>query len=82
MSNEHKLSDLSRPEDYIGKLGVWHVRLQKDMATTVFVKIVDARRLWDRMDLEIETNTTARLWVSHKTVEVMEIPQTGSPREE
>jgi hypothetical protein len=63
-----------RPADaakLIGRRGIWTVQLQLEKRVRVRVRIVDARRLFDRMDLEIETDMGDRAWVSDRTVEVL-----------
>jgi hypothetical protein len=56
------------PEEAIGRRGVWAIALRGRGVVTVLVKIVDARKVWDRLDLLVETNTGDRTWVSDKTV--------------
>ena len=59
------------PAKLIGRRGIWTVQLQLEKRVRVRVRIVDARRLFDRMDLEIETDMGDRAWVSDRTVEVL-----------
>lgn len=59
------------PADVIGRNAIWTVQLQLDKRVRVRVRIVNARRLFNRMDLEIETDTGDRAWVSNRTVEVL-----------
>jgi hypothetical protein len=55
----------------IGRQGIWTVQLQLDRRVRVRVRVVNARRMFDRMDLEIETDMGDRAWVSDRTVEVL-----------
>jgi hypothetical protein len=57
------------PADLIGRHAIGTVQLQ--LNKQVRVLIVNARRLFNRMDLEIETDTGDRAWVSNRTVEVV-----------
>lgn len=59
------------PAKLIGRRGIWTVQLQLEKRVRVRVRIVNARRLFDRMDLEIETDMGDRAWVSDRTVEVL-----------
>jgi hypothetical protein len=59
------------PAKLIGRPGIWTVQLQLDRRVRVRVRIVNARRMFDRMDLEIETDMGDRAWVSDRTVEVL-----------
>jgi hypothetical protein len=58
------------PAAVIGRLGIWTVQLQLERRLRVTVRIVNARRSFGRLDLEIETDTGDRAWVSDRTVEV------------
>jgi hypothetical protein len=59
------------PADVIGREGIWTVQLQLGRRVRVRVRIVASRRMFDRVDLEIETNTGDRAWVSDRTVEML-----------
>jgi hypothetical protein len=59
------------PAALIGRQGIWTVQLQLDRRVRVRVRVVNARRMFDRMDLEIETDMGDRAWVSDRTVEVL-----------
>ena len=58
------------PAEVIGRQGIWTVQLQLGRRLRVTVWIVNARRSFGRVDLEIETDTGDRAWVSDRTVEV------------
>lgn len=45
--------------------------LNKEAPVTIRARVLRARRLWDRIDLQIETNTGTRFWTSTKKVKVL-----------
>jgi hypothetical protein len=76
VAGEHKRPGDERrnpadPAELIGRQGIWTVQLQLERRVRVRVRIVNARRMFDRMDLEIETDVGDRAWVSDRTVEVL-----------
>ena len=66
-------------DDYVGRTGVWSIIVQNRGTVTQLVKVVDARKMWNRVDLLIETNTGDRVWVSDQTVKIVEPPDKTAP---
>lgn len=60
---------------FIGKAAIWTFSFREKPVQTL-VRITDARRLWDRIDLEVETNIGSRVWASTDTVQIVD---TGEP---
>lgn len=65
------------PAEYIGRDGIWTFSLRGGEPISFQVKIVDARNLWKRIDLLVESNVGDRFWVSNKTVKLIreEVPE-------
>jgi len=59
------------PPKVIGREGIWTVQLQLGRRVRVRVRIVGSRRMFGRVDLEIETNTGDRAWISDVAVKVL-----------
>lgn len=59
------------PAEYIGRRGVWTFSLRGGEPISFLVDIVDARNLWKRIDLLVESNVGDRFWVSNKTVRLL-----------
>lgn len=63
------------PEAYVGKRALWTIVLhQRGIKVTVLVNILEARKQWNRVDLLIRTNSGDEVWVSNKTVRLVEDP--------
>lgn len=68
---EKKEPRFAAPHEYIGRLRVWTMEPRGQETVTWLVKIVDARKRGELMDLLVETNTGDKFWTSIKTVRVI-----------
>jgi hypothetical protein len=68
----YTLDDEAR--ELLDKMAVWEFTIRGERVSTL-VRIVDARRLWNRLDLLVETNTGTRVWASAQTVSTVDLPK-------